>query len=170
MKPTLLLGVIGVAFVGFLGYYRLNGGQQQQVRLTHTQIAQEQDNQHAQADVASLLHQLEGYRKRLPPEPDPSWLVREVVAVGQPLGLQFTTITQGTPQEFSEFTRLTVTLEFTASYHQLGTFLDQVEHATPFLRVDRIDISSATGRDEAVPVHVNLSTFYLPPIRAAGGH
>ena len=79
MKPTLLLGVIGVAFMGFLGYHRINGWQQQQARLTQTQIAQEQDNQEVQADVASLLSQIEHYRKRLPREPDPSWLVREVV-------------------------------------------------------------------------------------------
>ena len=170
MKPTLLLAIIGVAIAGFFGYHGIYVRQQAQVRLIHTQIEQERANQQARADVAALLQELEQYRKRLPPEPDPSWLIREAVALGDHAGVQLTTLTQEAPQPLAQFTRLSVTLQLRASYHQLGSFLDQLEHSDHYVRIETLDISRPQQDEgDQASVKLVLSTVYLPPVRKLTG-
>lgn len=168
MRPALLLGIIGVAGAAFFGYHRINGDQQEQVRLIRAQIAQEEADQRAQADAAALLNRVAEYRKRLPQEPDPSWLVTHVTALAKKTGIQFTTITQDIPQDQKSFTRLSASLQFSASYHQLGAFVDAIEHAQPFLRVDRIEVSASGDRQERVPMKLVLSTVHFPDLRQGG--
>ena len=53
------------------------------------------------------------------------------------------------------------TVQITASYHQLGTFLDQIEQSDRFITVERISMGYA--RDEGLPsIRVAPSTLYLP--------
>ena len=164
MKPMLLLATIGVALVGFIGYHGVYVPQQEQVRLIQGQIDQERANQHAQQTVAALLEQLRQYRTHLPPEPDPSWLVRQVVSLGQESGIQVTSILQEPPKPFESFTLLAVTLQFTASYHTLGRFLDQLEHAPPFIRVDRLELADVNPTTGDATIHLTVSTLYVPPL------
>ncbi|MBI2104709.1 MAG: type 4a pilus biogenesis protein PilO [Candidatus Omnitrophica bacterium] len=140
------------------------------MRLIQAQIADEQATQRLQADVAALLRQAEQSRKRLPEEPDPSLLVHDVVALAQQAGVQLTSISRETPQTFRRFTRLAVILQGTASYHQLGAFLDALERSERFLRVERFEISRPTELGPA-SVHLSISTLYVPPVlpASAGG-
>ena len=165
MKPALLIGVIGLALTGLLGYHGYKR-QQERARLIQTQIGQEQANQEAQAEVAALAQQIEQYRAQLSPEPDPSWLARNVTALGRKAGLELTTITQESPQPFAQFTRLAVNLNFSANYHQLGTFFDDLEQSDSFIRVEHLDVSSPKETGGRAVVHVVLSTLYLPPVFA----
>lgn len=169
MKPTLLFAIIGVAITGLFGYHGIYVRQQAQGRLIQTQIAQERENQQALADAAVLLQQLQQYRKRLPPEPDPSWLVREAVALAEHAGVQLTTLTQDAPKPLSQFTRLAVSLQFRASYHQLGAFLDELEHAHNYLRVESLDISRPQDEGGQATIKLVVSTVYLPPVRTSAG-
>ena len=163
-KPSFLLGIMVVAMVGAFAYTGVYVPSQRQVQLIQAQQTQERANQRTQADVASLLKTIEQDRKRLPKEPDPSWLVRETVALAQKAGLEITSINQEDPQGFPGFTRLAVNLQVTASYHQLGAFLDDIEHAESFIRVDRINLGHTTMRDEALAsIQLVFSTIYLPP-------
>ncbi len=169
MKPALLLGTIGVALLGVFGYHRMHLQQQEQGRLIQSQIAQEQTNQQAQVDAATALKQLEQYRKPLPPEPDPSWLVHEVGELAQKTGIQFTTLSQAVPQDLRSFTRMTITFPFTASYHQLGTFLNAIETAPMFMHIDHLEIMEPKEKDReegTTAVRMTVSTVYLPPIGA----
>ena len=165
MKPAFLMGMIGLVLIGVFGYHRANGRQQERVRLIQTQIAKERANQKELADVAERLQQIEQYRKRLPPDPDSSWLVREVVKVAEQTGIQFTTISPEVPQDSQQYTRLVAHFQFSGSYHKLGMFLDHIEHAEPFLRVNRVEISEppASGGDSSV--RVTLSTVSLLRLR-----
>ena len=168
MKPTLLVAVIGVALGGFLGYHSLYAPKKEQARLIDVKAAQRQADQQAQDDTATLLKQIEQYRKRLPPEPEPSWLVQEAVALGRQLGLELTTITPDLPQETPQYTRLSVSLQFDATYHELGTFLDAIERSDAFIRVEHFDLTSQRDatRDREVgkaSVRLILTTFYFPP-------
>jgi len=164
--PTFLLGIIVVAMVGLVTYTWIYVPSQRQVQLIREQKVKEQANQRTQADVVALLKTVEQYRERLPKEPDPSWLVRETVTLAQKAGLQITSISQEDPQTFPEFTRLTVNLQFAASYHQLGAFLDNIEHAEPFIRVDRINLSHTTKDEASASIQLAFSTIYLPPLLA----
>jgi len=170
MRPFFLLAGIGVALSALIGYNVAYVPQQRQVRLIHAQIADEQATQRLQADVAALLGQAEQFRTRLPEEPDPSLVVHEVVALAQAAGVQLASITRETPQTFPQGTRLTVTLQGTASYHQLGALLDALERSERFFRVERFEISRPTEAEPA-SVRVVVSTLYVPPLvsGSAGG-
>ena len=158
-----------VLVVGAPVGYNLWTKNQENVRLVKTHIAQERSTQQAQAELAATLRQIEQYRKRLAPDPNPSWLVNDVLAIGEQAGLQLTTISQEVPQELPQFTRLAVALEFTTSYHQLGNFLSRIEGADHFIRVESLDV--APPRDTGGPVSVKLvlSTIYVPPVQKLVG-
>ena len=162
VKPTLLLAMVGLALTSLIGYHAIHARSQEQIRLIKAQIAQEQSNQHAQSDVSRLLRQIEEYRKRLPSAPDASWLVREVVALGQEIGVEPTSISEEFPKSVEDFTRLAVTIEFSGTYHQLGLFLDRLENAPAFIHVDGVDISQARGEASGMPIRLQLSTLYVP--------
>ena len=168
MKPKLPLGIIGLAFTVLFGYHTIQKWQRQQVRLIQQQIAQEQDTQQAQADLAALVRDVAEYRTRLPKEPTASWLVHEVVAIGQKAGVQFTTVNEEAPQRFPQFTRLGVNLQCKTSYHQLGTLLDYLERSEHFIRTDRITVSSS-GDEGLASIELALSTLYLPPLPEHSG-
>ena len=168
VKPTLLIAVVEVALAVFLAYTKVYVPQQQEIQRIRAQGAQQRTNEQTAAEVAGYLEQSERYRTRLPAERDPAWLVRELVPLAQGAGVQVTTITQEDPQSFGPFTRLGVKLEVRASYHQLGTFLDAVEGADRFIRVDRIDIQPQ-GREGSPSVYLVFSTVTMPSLRSASG-
>lgn len=151
-----------------VGYNTVHVPHQAQVRLTQDQIAEEQATQQMQAEVAALLGQVERSRKRLPEEPDPSVLVHDVATLAQEAGVQLTSITREPPQELVPFTHLTIRLQGTASYHQLGVFLDALERADRFLRVERLDVGDSKGRGPAT-IQMVVGTFFVPPLLSGAG-
>jgi Tfp pilus assembly protein PilO len=135
----------------------------------------EQETQRAAADVVQVVQQIERFRERLSPTNDTSWLLNEVVKIADVSGVQLTRIAPETPKAVGPFTHLAVSLQFTASYHQLGSFLNQVESGRPFLRVESLKVSKAAsdGPDgSAASVSLVLSTLYaaspLSPVEAGG--
>lgn len=171
MKPSFLLGGIGVAVTVLLGYNMVYKPQEHQLNVIRAQVLEERVRQETAAGVAASLNQLEQYRTRLPSEPDPSWLVGEVVALAEASGVQLTTINQETPQQFESFTRLSVRLQLTASYHQVGAFLDHIERSNRFIRVERVDIGrNQDSNAQSAAVEMVVSTLYVPPgLSAVGG-
>lgn len=163
MKEWLILGGIGVAISVAIGYYGIYVPKHHEVRLIHEQSAQQQLHQRTESEVAVLLQQIDRHHKRLPEEPDPSWLVKEVMEVAERDGVQLTSIEQSPPETLERFVRLVVSLQFNASYHQLGRFLDDIERCTLFIRVERLEFNSADAQGVA-PIQLTLSTLFLPPI------
>ena len=163
MNTTLIAGVIAVAVVLPAGY-TIHKGYQEKLRLVDAQIANEHSTQASQAQTADTLQQIEQYRKRLPNEASPSWLVNEAMSLGERVGLQLSAIAQESPQEIQQFTRLAVTLELGASYHALGMFLDQLEHSGSFIRVERLEVSPPKESRGKASVQLTLSTIYLPSL------
>lgn len=164
MKSPWVVYAIGIVLTWWIGYNYVYVPQQRQGRLIQTQIAKEQQHQRTQAEVADVLQRIEHYRKRLPEDADPSWIVRELVPLAQQAGIQLTSITQQPPHTTPQFTRLTVDVQFTASYHQLGTFLDAIERSKRFIRVERVNVARGEPTTQLVPVQLALSTLYLPPL------
>ena len=163
MRPLLVVLAIVVATACGIGYYVIHVPAQNEVRLIQAQIAEERAIQGTKGETAALLAQIERYRARLPNDVDPSWLAQEVVALAQQSGVQVTTITQAAPHQDEAFTLLAVNLNLTASYHQLGAFLDEVERSPHFIQVDRLSIDRSET-DERGLVQVTFSTVVLPPL------
>ena len=163
MKPLLVVLAIVVATACGIGYYGIHVPAKNEVRLIQTQIVEERASQGTKGNVATLLSQIERYHARLPNGVDPSWLAQEVMTLAQQSGVQLTSIAQEAPQALDWFTRLAVNLQFTASYHQLGAFLDDIERAPYFIRIDRLSVDRTDG-DERGLVQVTFSTVVLPPL------
>lgn len=162
MKAPLLTGVVAIAVAVPLGY-NIHRHAQAQLRAIRQRIAQEQMLQRTQTEIGATLEQVERYRKRLPSEPNTSWLVNEIVTLTEQANLQLSTITQTPPQVFPQFTRLAIEIELSASYHQLGTFLDRLERAEQFIQVEHLEMLSGNEKDGNVRIRLMLSTIYLPP-------
>ena len=171
MKPSLLLAGIGVAATLLIGYNAIHRPQQQQLGAVRAQVAAERVREETAAAAASVLQEIERYRKQLPEEPDPSWLVQEAVKLAEQSGVQLTTISQEPPQRFETFTRLGVRFQLTASYHQLGAFLDRLERSNRFIHVDSLNISQARNITDQIPtISLTVSTLYLPSgLNVVGG-
>jgi Tfp pilus assembly protein PilO len=167
LKQTLLLGTIIVAFAGFFGYHVAYVPQRAKLSEYPRVLEREQADYQAQAEVAALVERIESYRRRLPPKTDTSWLVNEVVSVANDVGVQVTRIVPEPPRDVQGVTRLGVSLQVSASYHQLGAFLDRIERAPVFIRIDRADLSgpSEVNASSERTIHVVLSTLSVPPFR-----
>lgn len=166
MKPIVIGIVAGLALGYLVGYNNLYARQQSRVRLIQQQLAQEKTDQQARQETADLISQVERYQAKLPSEPDPSWLVREARAVGQKVGITITSISQQNPEPGKQATVLSITLRINANYHQLGRFLDELEHGKHFIRVDQLSVASGRNDSEKPAIQVTLSTLYVPPLLA----
>ena len=165
MKETLLAGTIIVALTSYFSYHTLYERQQvERVRL-QAALREERANQLSQTEVATVLRDIERYRERLSPTRETSWLVNQVLTLADAAGVSLTTIVPEPPRAVGGFTSLGVALQFTASYHELGAFLDRVEHATPFIRVDHVEVSPPTAKtpDSGAFVRIILRTLYMSP-------
>ena len=162
MRSSLAL-VVGIvlALTIFIGYHAIYLPQRKTVASLEAKVTEELATQEMQKDVAVLLERLDHYRVRLSGEPDPSWLTREVVALSQKNGVQLTSVTQDLPQRLGDFTRLGVSLQFSASYHQLGAFLDALERSQYFIKVERVSVTRAQ-REGLADIQLILSTLYVP--------
>ena len=163
MKATVLIGAIGLALGSGVGYHTIYVSKLEQARLIRVKIAQTKADQQAQEDVATLLQRIEQYRKRLAPSPEPSWLSREVVELAHNAGLELTTINPGTPEELPQFTRLNLSVQFSSTYHKLGTLLDMIERAPYFIRVDRLTVGGLNETNGQASIGLTLSTLYVAP-------
>ena len=165
IQQTWLPGAIIVAFAGFFGYHFVYRPQQAKLAEYPRVLEHQQADYQAQADVAALVERVESYRRRLPAQADTSWLVNEVVSVANDVGVQVTRIVPEPSRDFQGMTRLGVSLQASASYHQLGAFLDRIERAPVLIRVDRADLSGASDANPSSEraIQLVLSTLYLPP-------
>lgn len=166
MKPTLLLGAMMVAFAAYFGYHVVYLPQQAERRQVPVALDQEQANQRAQAEVAAIARSIESFRRRLPPEADASWLVNQVPSLANEAGVQVTRMVPEPLRDMNGVTRLGVELQVTATYHQLGAFLDRLERAAVFIRVDRVDLDHTAAAEPSSQraARVILSTLYVPPL------
>ena len=183
MKATVLIGTIGVAFGGMVGYHTFYVPKVEQARLIEQQRAQAQTDYQDRSEVAALLTKVEQYRKRVSPDADPSWLSREVVAMARDSGLELTTITpnQSPLDPSSVVSRPSVSLQFTATYHQLAQFLNALEQSDTFFHVDQLQLTSLASTSEYADreghaqapgsVQLMVSTLYVPtPTPQHGAH
>ena len=172
MRITFLVGAIGLAIFALAGYNLIQKPYQEQLRLLKADYDQEHETQQQRATVAELLDELERYRKRLPPGPDPSWLVRETMALSRQAGVTLSNIAQRPPERLGTLTRLTAQADFVASYHGVGTFLDQIEQSKSFIKIQQLSVTPSRGDAEGEhSIRVIVSSFYLPAVvtEAEGG-
>lgn len=167
IKPTFLLGAIQLALFGVVGYNAIYKPHHAALQVASAKLEGARRTQQTQGELVRSLAQIARYRAQLAPAPDSSWLAREVVALSQQVGVELVTITQETPQVVEPFTRLAVNVQLTATYHQLGTFLDRVERAPHFIRAEQCRITPSPDGHGPAAISLVFSTVYLPPLLGA---
>ena len=161
LRSSMVSGLIVLALTGYLSY-GIYVQHQQRLRAIQEELQVQQETEALREKLASSIQELERLRKRLPPEPEPEWLVGQVAKLAEQTGIKLTSIVPENPRQFDEFTHLSVSLQFTTSYHQLGAFISTLESSPSFVRVDQLDLSRGQQEDTA-SVRVAVSTVYLPP-------
>ena len=156
-----------------IGWYGIYQPQRDRQLAAQTAYAEEQQKAALQRDIADREALLRMYRDRLPKTADTDWLISQSAAVAVEAGIQLNTVRPDSPAAEKDYTRLTVTVESVATYHELGRFVSRLESAQPFIRIDRVKVAEAASTDGARPstddaptgrrkIMLTLSTIYLP--------
>ncbi len=169
MRPAVISGVIILAVGGHVGYYDVYLKSQQEVHHIEEQIRTTQATQESKTELAASMQTIERYRKRLAPQPDVDWLVKQVTDIAKEQGLQLPEI-HPQPEERLEYgTRLTVSLRLTCSYQELGRFVSRLESHEYFLHVDTLSIQHEQPPSSGpLDLHLTVSTCYVPPPSVGG--
>jgi hypothetical protein len=167
MSGLVVIGALVLS--GFVGYHVVYLPKSNEVASIRTQIRAADAAQSDRVKLAGLMTRVARYRQRLPQAADPSWLAREVVELSRRAGIQLTGMTQEPPHPLhggegsAPLTRLAVDLKFRTSYHRFGAFLDAIERAEPFLRIDELDVTAPRDVGEEAEIRLVVSTGYIPP-------
>jgi len=161
--PSLISGVLVAAITGYVGHQTIYRDYQRTMTTLRAQLTDRQQTQGFREQTAKSLQEIEQLRTRLPQNLETEWLVREVSRLAEEADVQLITILPISSRQVAGVEgvlTLSVALEFTASYHQLGKFLSTVESAPAFIRVDEL-ILARTGEGLA-KVQLTVSTLYVP--------
>lgn len=162
-KPALISGLLVAAIAGYLGHRTIYRDYQRTMTTLRAQLTDQQQTQGLREQAAQSLQEIERFRKQLPPQPETEWLMREVSRLAEEAGIQLTTILPANPKKVEGLEgvmTLTVALDFTAPYHQLGKFLSVVESAPVFIRVDELML--ARNEQGRAKVQLTVGTLYVP--------
>lgn len=162
-NPSLISGVLVAAITGYVGHQTIYRDAQRTMTTLRAQLTDQQQTQGVREQAAKSLQEIERLRQRLPQTLETEWLVREVSRLAEEADLRLATILPISPKQvvgLEGVMTLSVALEFTASYHQLGKLLSMVESAPAFIRVDEL-ILARTGEGLA-KVQLTVSTLHVP--------
>ena len=162
MKPIYVsaLVIFGLACYAGRGVYSRVS---QAAANIQAQLTEQRKVQELREQVAASLQQVEQMEQRLAPEPETEWLIRQVNRIAQETGTQLSAIVPQAPKSLQAFVHLTVALQLTASYHQVGRLLSALESSPSFIRVEQLEV---TRKPETAVAQVQLlvGTLYVPPL------
>jgi len=172
MKLSVVSGILVFVFGAILGWQRVHGPAEARLGEVTKQLAAERETHRVREQVAGLLRETEEFRKRLAPEPDSAWLVREVGKLAEAAQIELTSIAPQSPKPVQEFTGLAVAVQFSSSYHELGRFLSVIESSYAFIRVDELSIAKDLREhdpDGRPLVKLTLATLHAPAAMLPSG-
>jgi Tfp pilus assembly protein PilO len=163
-NPQLVAGLIVLAAAGAFGYHGIYLKAQLDLQQIRQQQRQAEALQQGRVQLSEALEIAERYREQLAPRKDVDWLVQSVGRIARESGVQLSKIEPQQPRELDDLTSLAVSLQFTASYHQLGRFLSQVESHQPCIRVGTLEVSHRLADADGAQVQLVLQALYAPPL------
>ncbi len=128
----------------------------------------------ARVHVKRLIDEVRAIRGQFAPTAEAEWLVKRLTAHVQEAGLRMESIVPHTPVSVQEFQQVSVTVQLSASYHQLGKLLSQLENSDELVWVQDLDITkpreqpgwgvdATRTRASTLPhVRLTLATLYVP--------
>jgi type IV pilus assembly protein PilO len=160
MKPILMSGIILAVLAGYTGYHGIFVPTQRQIKRLDTQLAEAKATQEVRERVAGSLNEFERLRKQLPQDASTEWLLREVTKRAQEEGIQLQSILPQDRRDLRDASELSVHLQLSSSYHQLGKFVSSLERSTPLIWIEECAITKS-GQD-LPQIRLVVSTLYVP--------
>ena len=129
------------------------------------ELAEVKELREAQLRVHRLRENLRAMQGQFAPTTDTEWLVNRLASRVQEAGLRMESIDPHAPVTVQDFQQLSVTVQLSASYHQIGKLLSQLEGSDELIWVQDLDIDKAPARSSwgADPTRLGSST--LPRVR-----
>ena len=160
MKPLVVSGIIIALLAGYIGYHGIYLPTQRQVKRLDTQLAEAKATQELRERVAGSVNRFEQLRKQLPQDASTEWLLREVTKRAQEEGIQLQSILPQDRRDLRDASELSVHLQLSTSYHQLGKFVSALEQSTPLIWIEECTITK--GAQELPQIRLVVSTMYVP--------
>ena len=164
LQPEAVSAIIVLALTGYFGY-DLYLNYHQGVRRIREDFQRHQQTQGFHMKLAESLQEAEDIRAQLAPDATSESLLDHVNALAKEAGIEITSATPYPPRQFNQFIQPSVSLQVVTSYHRLGKFLSIVESASPFMRVDEVNVSQSGNVEAPASVRLTLSTLSVPPLK-----
>lgn len=162
-KPALVSGIIVLALFAYFGYHMAYVRPREAVAQVQHELTEAREQHELQTLVVTALQVLEAQRARFAERPDSDWLLQEVSRLTKSAGVDVQAVNPFAAQARGDMTVLRVSVEFSATYHELGRFLSRVESHPRFLQVDDVQLTSQGSSNNRANIRLTLSTVFMPP-------
>ena len=114
--------------------------------------------------IAGITQKIKYYEGKLPNEKETDQLLEDLARIATEAKIKYQSIKPGAVTNLQEenidlpYYRWPITMRLTCGYHELGLYINQLETATRFIKIDNLSIN--TGGDVFQhSVTLNLSTY-----------
>ena len=110
-------------------------------------ILKERDKNILIGKIKALSKYIKVYDKKIPDAGGVSWLLSEVSNMASKERIELSSIKPGNPENYGLYTKLSVIVDMTSTYNQLGRFIAGIESSEKFLKIESVNIKRM-GIDE----------------------
>ena len=163
-EKILILAVIYLLIGSFLAWNIILKSHQAKIRGVGISRSAEADKERLLKQVSATQTKIGTYRKVFSEKNETSWLIDEINRMAGESGLTLLSVDPAPVSDRTEnYQKLSVRIETTGSFHQLGNFVSQTENHPVMIRVSNVRIDPGRpGADAEKGQHIQmvLSVFY----------
>ncbi|MDP2921617.1 MAG: type 4a pilus biogenesis protein PilO [Candidatus Omnitrophota bacterium] len=174
-KPVNKLVIASAAIIiltlatGVVFIYRPFAGRNTSLR---TEILKERDKNILIGKIRAYAKHLKVYEKRIPESGGVSWLLGEISNIASKEKIEIGAIKPGNPEDYGLYTKVSVIIDSSSTYEQLGRFIAAVESAEKFLKIENVNIKrmdidenfkKGSGRFKAFDIKANIVISSIVP-------
>jgi type IV pilus assembly protein PilO len=173
--PKVVLGVLGLAVIGGLGYFFLMMPLQEKIGVTKGKIAAvdtELNQARAQVaelarfrrEIAELEKRLVALKDRLPTEKETPTLYKTLSEAAQQAGLGVSLFQPREPRPRDYVNEIPITVSAEGGYHQLGEFFERVARLPRVVNVGELKATGLNRTRTSLRAELTLATYMYRPV------
>lgn len=140
--------------------------QKRQINYLKREIKEEETKSRLIKEMIALNKRMESYQKRLPLQKNISWLMGGVTRLAKDAQIKIISFQPKKVDKQEGYLRIPLAVRVSGDYHELGGFLEKIESAKEFIKLDSLNLNIAKATDEAgkeaEPVaDLVVSTIYM---------
>jgi len=154
---------------GTMLIYRPFAGKNTSLRA---EILKERDKNILIGKIRAFARHLKVYEKRIPESGGVSWLLGEVSDIASKEKIDVVSVKPGSPEDYVLYTKVSVIVDSSCTYDQLGRFISTVESSEKFLKIENINIKrmdasenfiKGSGRFKAFDIRASIVISSIIP-------